>query len=289
MGITAEDVKALREKTGCGIMDCKEALVEANGDANIAVDILRKKGLDASLKKSSRVTVDGVAMAITNEDQTVGVCIEVNSETDFVAKNTQFLDFVNICAKTVIDLKPESVEELLNCKACGTSKEIGKLLEEKILIIGENIRIRRFERFEGVVSSYIHIDGRVASLVKFDAVPDVVSFSEFKNFSKDVAMQIAAAKPLFLNEESIPSDVIEHERKVLFEQIASEGKPENIIKKIVDGRMNKFFKENCLLNQEFIKDSSFSVSSYLQKVEKELNIQISIEDFVRYEKGEKLD
>ncbi|MDR1467492.1 MAG: translation elongation factor Ts [Oscillospiraceae bacterium] len=285
MNITAQDVKALREKTGCGMMDCKKALVEANGDAQTAIDILRKKGLDASAKKSGRVASEGVAMAITNDDNTVGVCIEVNSETDFVAKNSKFLEFVKICAETVMHSNPLNLEELLATKAYREDKKIDDLLKENILVIGENIKIRRFERFEGAVSTYVHASGRMASLVVFNVSSEFISNDEFKTFSNDIAMHVVAANPLYIDRHSISQSIIDHEKKIFSEQIAKEGKPESIAQKIAEGRMGKFYEENCLLEQPFVKDTKISVGSYIKSVSENLATNLSVKSFVRYEKG----
>lgn len=289
MSFTAKDVKDLREKTGCGMMDCKKALTASDGDMNAAIDFLREKGLAAATKKSSRVAAEGLAMAYTNEAGTVGVAIEVNSETDFVAKNAEFQSFVKLCADLVMDKNPATVEDLLTI-TLEDGKTVEALLQEKILTIGENIKIRRFKRFEGAVASYIHAAGKIGVLVKFDVENmDVVSQDKFKTFAKDVAMQVAAVNPLYLNPEQVPAEVIEHERKILKEQIVNDGKPENIAEKIVEGRIGKYFKEVCLNNQVFVKDSNMNISQYVDSVAKELSTKISIDSFVRFEKGEGIE
>ena len=223
MAFTAKDVKALREKTGCGMMDCKKALTEANGDMDVALDFLREQGLAKQAKKSGRIAAEGVAYAKTNADGTVGVVIEVNAETDFVAKNADFQAFVDTCAQTVMDNNPADVDALLALNASGADTTIADMLQEKVLTIGENIKIRRFARYEGSVAAYIHAAGRIGVLVNFDT--DVAANDGFAAYAKDIAMQIAAANPLFLNEAAVPADVIEHEKKILAEQVANEGKP----------------------------------------------------------------
>ncbi len=289
MSFTAKDVKELREKTGCGMMDCKKALTSSNGDMAAAIDFLREKGLAAATKKSSRVAAEGLAMAYTNEEGTVGVAIEVNSETDFVAKNTDFQSFVKLCGETVIKENPKSVDELLKLKA-ENGKTIEEILQEKILTIGENIKIRRFKRFEGVVAGYVHAAGKIGVLVNFDVDnKEVAKNDSFKNFAKDVAMQIAAINPLYLVPEEIPADVIAHERKILKEQIVGDGKPENIAEKIVEGRIGKYYKEVCLMNQAFVKDGNLSIEQYVQKTSKELGTNIKVISFVRFEKGEGIE
>lgn len=289
MAFTASDVKSLREKTGCGMMDCKKALTESNGDMDKAVDILREKGLAAATKKSGRIAAEGVAFACTNKEGTVGVAIEVNAETDFVAKNADFNNFVKMCADTVIENDPKDMEELMGCKASGSDMTVEELVREKVLTIGENIKIRRFKRFEGIVSTYIHASGRIGVMVKFDTTPEVAAKDEFKAFAKDVAMQIAAVNPSYLNKESVPADVLEHEKKILTEQVINDGKPANIAEKIVMGRIGKFYKENCLIEQIFVKDSNITVKEYADQTAKNLGAEIKIVDFVRFEKGEGIE
>lgn len=287
MAFTAQDVKALREKTGCGMMDCKKALTEANGDMDAAVDFLREQGLAKQAKKSGRIAAEGVAFACTNEDSTVGVVIEINAETDFVAKNADFQEFVKTCAMTVIEQNPADVDALLQCKASGSDKTVAELLQDKVLTIGENIKIRRFARYEGTVVTYIHAAGRIGVMVKFDT--DVANKEGFAEYAKDIAMQVAAAMPPYLNKESVPADVIEHEKKVMTEQVLNEGKPAQIADKIVMGKIGKYYKENCLVDQAFVKEPDLSVQKYTENTAKELGGSIAITGFVRFEKGEGLE
>lgn len=287
MAFTAQDVKALREKTGCGMMDCKKALTEANGDMDAAVDFLREQGLAKQAKKSGRIAAEGVAFACTNDDNTIGVVIEVNAETDFVAKNADFQAFVKTCAMTVIEQNPADVDALLQCTAFGTSQTVAELLQEKVLTIGENIKIRRFARYEGHVVTYIHAAGRIGVMVKFDT--DVADKEGFTAYAKDVAMQVAAVMPAYLNKDSVPADVIEHEKKVMTEQVLNEGKPAQIADKIVMGKIGKYYKENCLVDQAFVKEPDISVQKYTENTAKELGGSITITDFIRYEKGEGLE
>lgn len=289
MAFTAKDVKELREKTGCGMMDCKKALESSDGDMAKAIDFLREKGLAAATKKSSRIAAEGLAVAYTNEENTLGAAIEVNSETDFVAKNSDFQEFVKLCGKTVMEKNPETVEGLLKIAVDG-GKTIENILQEKILTIGENLKIRRFKRFEGVVSAYIHAAGKIGVLVNFEVADLAVSKSdEFKLFAKDIAMQIAAANPLYLVPQEVPAEVLDHERKILKEQIINDGKPENIAEKIVEGRIGKYYKEICLLSQPFVKDGKLSVSDYTKETAKKLGTEIKIKAFVRFEKGEGIE
>ena len=291
MAFTAKDVAALREKTGCGMMDCKKALTASNGDMDAALDFLREKGLAAAVKKADRIAAEGVAFATVNADATVGVVIEVNAETDFVAKNAEFQNFVKICAETVMAQNPADVEALLACKAEGSELTVDALLKEKILVIGENIKIRRFARFEGHVAAYIHAGGRIGVLVNFDT--DVASKDGFAEYAKDIAMQVAAANPSYLNEASVPAEVLDHEKEILLAQIANDPKtakkPYAFKEKMVVGRIGKFYKENCLVDQEYVKEPDLTVSKYTEKTAKELGGSIAITGFVRFEKGEGLE
>ena len=288
MAFTASDVKALREKTGCGMMDCKKALAQTDGDMAKAVDYLREKGLAAAAKKSGRIAAEGIAFAKTNEDNSVGAIVEVNSETDFVAKNSEFLNFVETCAQTVVEKNPKDLDELSKCQLTnGTS--IGELLTEKISTIGENIKIRRFKRFSGFVVTYIHMNGRIAVMVNADVKNDLKDKEAVKNAIKDVCMQIAAVSPSYLRKKDVPAEVLEKEKKILKEQGVGKGKPENIAAKIIEGKLNKFYKENCLLEQPFVKDGSMSVGEYIKDVGNKVGSDIEILEFVRYEKGEGIE
>ena len=284
---TAQDVKALREKTGCGMMDCKKALTQADGDMDKAIDFLREQGLAKQAKKASRVAAEGVAYATTSEDRKVGVVVEVNAETDFVAKNDSFMDFVKACAQTVIDKAPADVEALLALQASGSEQTIAEMLQEKVLTIGENIQVRRFERMEGACVAYVHAGGKIGVLVNFNT--DLADKDEFVACGKDVAMQIAALSTPYLTKADVPADVIEHEKEVMRQQVINEGKPEAIADKIVMGKINKYYKENCLVDQEFVKDNKLTVSQYVNGVAKQLGGTIEISKFVRFEKGEGIE
>ena len=289
MSFTAKDVQALRERTGCGMMDCKKALTEADGDFDRAVEILRERGLAAQAKKANRIAAEGVVYAASTED--VGVILEVNSETDFVAKNEKFMGFVSEVADAIVKYNPSSVEELLTCETPeGTVEEA---LRERILTIGENIKIRRFERVEGVTVPYIHMGGVYATLVEFEVDPQVAQTPEFKTFGKDIAMQVAAINPTYLSEEFVPESVVEKEKEIRLAQLKEDpknaNKPENILEKIIIGGMKKFYKEVCLLDQPFVKDDKMSVSDYVASVSKQLGTPIKVKSFIRYEKGEGLE
>ena len=287
MAFTAQDVKTLREITGCGMMECKKALTEADGDQDKAIELLRERGLAAAAKKASRIAAEGVVKAYVDEAKKVGVVIEVNAETDFVAKNAEFQAFVDTCAKTVVEANPADVDALNACKAVGSEMTISELTTEKIQTIGENIKIRRFARYEGAVATYIHAGGSIGVMVKFDT--DVADKEGFAEYGKDVAMQVAAANPSYLTEAEVPAEVLEKEKEILKVQAINEGKPEAIAEKMVQGRSKKVYKENCLIDQEFIKDGDQTIKSYTDAKAKELGGKIEIVSFVRFEKGEGIE
>ena len=285
MAFTTADAKELREMTGCGMMDCKKALAEADGDKEKAVDILREKGMAKAVKKAGRIASEGIVKDYI--DGNVGVVVEVNAETDFVAKNDQFIEFVTDVAKTIAEKNPADVEALKAETISGGSQTVGDALTEKIAKIGENMNIRRFARYEGTVASYIHGGGRIGVLVKFDT--DCADKPGFDEFAKNIAMQIAAAGAEYLDRDSVPADRVEHEKEILAAQAKNEGKPDNIIEKMIIGRINKFYKEVCLVDQEYIKDGDLSVAKYVQQTAKELGGSIKIVDYTRFEKGEGLE
>ncbi len=285
MAFTAKDVQTLRERTGVGMMDCKKALVETDGDMEKAIDILREKGLAAAAKKAGRIAAEGLVYAVVYEDKKVGVVIEVNSETDFVAKNADFQAFVQDVAAIVADKAPANVEELLTLPM--GEGDVAAALREKILVIGENLSIRRFERYEGNCVAYVHGGGRIGVLVKFDdADMDAAAMNEC---GKDVAMQIAALNPLYLSKESVPAADIEKEKEILISQIKNDpknaNKPDQIVEKMVTGRIGKFYETNCLLEQAFVKDGDVTVGQYVAKCVGD----VKVVSFVRFEKGEGLE
>ena len=287
MAITAAMVKELREISGAGMMDCKKALTATEGDMDKAVEFLREKGLATAQKKASRVAAEGLCKTLVSEDGKKAVVVEVNAETDFVAKNDSFMDFVKACANTIIEQNPADVEALLTLKATGSEQTIAEMLQEKVLTIGENIQIRRFERMEGACVAYVHAGGKIGVLVNFDT--DLAAKPEFVAYGKDVAMQIAALNTPYLNESEVPAEIIEHEKEVMRQQVINEGKPEQIADKIVMGKIGKFYKENCLLDQEFVKDNKINIKQYTQNTAKELGGSIEIKKFVRFEKGEGIE
>lgn len=295
MAFTASDVKDLRERTGCGMMDCKKALTEADGDMDKAIELLREKGLAAAAKKSGRIAAEGLVEALICEDGKLGVLLEVNSETDFVAKNADFQKFVKDVAAHIAAANPKSVagdddSALLNQKFFQGEETISEMLTGKIATIGENMNIRRFERYEGIVEAYIHGGGRIGVLVNFKLGDEAkASDGLFKEYARDIAMQVAAANPLFLNEASVPAETIEKEKEILTAQAINEGKPANIAEKMVAGRIKKYYKEVCLLDQPFIKDQDKDVAAYTKEVASKLGTDIEIIAFARFEKGEGLE
>ena len=285
--ITAKLVAELREKTGSGMMDCKKALVETDGDMEKAIAVLREKGLAAAAKRSGRIAAEGLVIAKVDDAKNVGVVLEVNSETDFVAKNEQFAEFAQAVANTVINENPADVDALANCKLAGSDQTVAEELTNKISTIGENLKIRRFERLEGNLIAYTHGDGRIGVIVEIETDIDP-SNEEVKQCGKDVALQVTAMNPQYLNKDSVPAETIESEKEILRAQVVKEGKPEHIADKIVMGKMSKFYKENCLLEQAFIKDGDIDVKKYVDGVASSLGGTIKIVNFVRYEKGEGL-
>lgn len=291
MAFTAQDVKALREKTGCGMMDCKKALTQADGNMDAAIDFLREQGLAKQAKKADRIAAEGVAFAMTNDDNTVGAIIEVNAETDFVAKNEDFQNFVKTCALTVMNQAPSDVEALKALKAEGSEMTIAELLQEKVLTIGENIQIRRFERFEGPTVGYVHAGGKIGVLVNFETADS--TNPDFVQCGKDLAMQIAALNTPYLSEADVPADTLAHEKEILVAQMKQDpkmaSKPEQVLEKIVSGKIGKYYKENCLLDQEFVKDSSMTVGKYVESVAKKIGSDVKVIKYVRFEKGEGIE
>ena len=276
--VTASLVKELREKTGAGMMDCKKVLTETDGDMEKAIELLRERGIAKAAKKSGRVAAEGLVEAYISEDGKIGAVVEVNSETDFVAKNEEFKNFVMSVAKQVVEKNPKDVEELLAQESIDVpGKTVNEVLIDKIATIGENMSIRRFARFEsqGLVEKYIHGEGKIAVLVNMS--------KGSKEVAKDICMQIAAARPEYLNEQSVPAERIAKEKEILKAQTMNEGKPEAIAEKIVEGRIGKFFSEICLVDQVYVKDPNKKVSQLLKETDSE------VVEFARFEKGEGIE
>ena len=291
MSFTAKDVAALREKTGCGMMDCKKALTEANGDQDKAIELLREKGLAAQAKKAGRIAAEGMVNVYIDKAKKAGAIIEVNSETDFVAKNAEFQALVNGAAKAVVDYNPADVDALLKCKFEDSEFTVEDILREKILKIGENMKIRRFERLEGDLVSYVHGGGSAACIAKFET--GNADSAEFQELGKNICMQVVAMTPEYLSPQDVPADVIEHEKNILIAQIKNDpktaNKPDAVIEKMVQGKINKFYQENCLLKQAYVKEQKITVEQYIAQSAKELGFDIKLVCFVNYEKGEGLE
>ena len=276
--ITASQVKELREKTGAGMMDCKKVLTETDGDFEKAIELLRERGIAKAAKKSDRIAAEGLVTTYVSEDGKVGAVVEVNAETDFVAKNEEFRSFVADVAKQVALKAPATVEDLLNQPSIAEEgKTVGEVLTGKIATIGENMSIRRFERFEteNMIESYIHGDGKIAVLVEME--------NATTELAKDVCMQIAAARPEYLDRESVPAERVEKEMEILKAQAMNEGKPAEIAEKVVMGRIGKFYGEICLVEQDFVKDPDIKVGKLVESK------GAKIVRFARFEKGEGLE
>ena len=277
--ITAEQVKELREKTGAGMMDCKKVLTETNGDEEKAIELLRERGIAKAAKKSDRIAAEGLVTTYVTDDKKIGVVVEVNAETDFVAKNEEFRSFVADVAKQVAEKNPATVEELLEQPSIvEPDKTVKDVLTNKIATIGENMSIRRFERFEsanGIVASYIHGEGKIAVLVEMENADETLA--------KDVCMQIAAARPEYLDRESVPAERVEKEMEILKAQAMNEGKPAEIAEKMVQGRIGKFYGEICLVEQPFVKNPDEKVGKMVEAK------GAKIVRFARIEKGEGLE
>ena len=284
--ITAKDVAALRAKTGIGMMECKKALVEANGDADAAIKILREKGeLKAESKMATRIAADGLVEILKDGNYTA--IIEVNSETDFVAKNESFKEFVSELLKIIIAQKPADVEALMACKY-DDEMDVDAKIKEMIFKIGEKLTVRRFALVEGVTSTYIHGTGSIGVIAKFET--DVADKPEFAAFAKNIALQIGAYPTPYLCREQVPASVIEEEKNILLAQIANDPanakKPDAIKEKMVMGRISKFYDNNCLVDMTYVKDEDMKVGQYVKATAKELGGEIAIVDFYRFEKGE---
>lgn len=291
--ITASSVKELRERTGAGMMDCKKALTETNGDLDKAIEYLREKGLAAAAKKAGRVAAEGLVAAYINDSKKVGVLVEVNCETDFVAKNPDFQKFTADVARLIADKAPAD-NEALSALPTEKGKTVTETVNALIATIGENMTVRRFVRFElagdGLIDYYIHLGGKIGVLVECAVTKGATaSASEFTALVKDLAMQIAAAKPEYIRREEVPAAVLEQEKAIYKAQAMNEGKPEAIAEKIMVGRLDKFFKEICLMEQLFIKDTDKTVAKLLQEINAKFGEDIRIIRFARFEKGEGIE
>ncbi len=288
MAVTAKDVQKLREMTGCGMMDCKKALTEAEGDMDKAVELLREKGLAASAKKAGRIAAEGMAYATVLDG--VGVVVEVNAETDFVGKNEKFVEFVKGVAATVAKCSPADLDALMECKYCDTDLTVLQQQQEMVLVIGENIKVRRFARFaDGFNVAYVHAGGKIGVLVSLNVEGSI----DATEIGKDVAMQIAALNPRFWDKSQVTQDVLDEEKKIMLAQMANDpkmaSKPDQVKEKIVLGKLNKFYAENCLLQQDFVKNGDQTVEQYIASAAKALGGSVTFRDAVRFEKGEGIE
>ena len=288
--INAKDVAELRRQTGCGMMDCKNALVEANGDFDAAIKILREKGMAATAKKASRIAAEGIVATKTNGTTTA--MIEVNSETDFVAKNASFREFVDGLLDSILANNPADVEALMAC-SFGDGKTVEEALQEKTYTIGEKLSIRRFCTLDGTVATYIHDNGVIGVMVKFQVSAGLETNPEFLVCANSVAMQVAAYNAPYVSKETVPASVIEEEKGIILTQMKNDpkmaNKPEKVLEGIVTGKLNKYFEANCLLSQEFFLDDSKRVGEYVAGVAKQLGGEISVVEFRYYKKGEGIE
>ncbi|MDU5107821.1 MULTISPECIES: translation elongation factor Ts [unclassified Clostridium] len=287
--ITAQSVKELREKTGAGMMDCKKALTASEGDMEKAIEILREKGLAAAAKKAGRIAAEGIVKTYISEDSKSAGIVELNCETDFVAANEEFVNFATRLAEMASVTSAKSVEEFV-AEKFDAENTVSEALTALIAKLGENMTVRRFDKFNvanGVVESYIHGGGRIGVVVELNCDADNVAV--LKEVAKDVCMQVAAANPSFLSREDVDTEALEKEKEIYRVQALNEGKPENIVEKMVMGRIQKYYKEVCLLDQAWVKDGDKSISKYLQEKSKEVGSPITINKFVRFERGEGIE
>ncbi len=291
MAFTAKDVKDLREMTGVGMMDCKKALTEADGDMDKAVEWLREKGLAAAQKKAGRIAAEGMAYADVIDG--IGVVVEVNAESDFVAKNELFVDYVKSVAAVVAKENPADLDALFACKYPGSEMTVLEMQNEKVLVIGENIKVRRFARYaDGFSVPYVHAGGKIGVIVNIacDGISDTDKVTEL---GKDIAMQIAAMNPSFLDKSDVDQATLDKEKEILMVQAKEDpknaNKPENIIEKMVMGRVGKYYEENCLLQQAFVKENKISVEKHIAEVAKQLGGTIAVKAYTRFEKGEGIE
>ena len=293
MAFTAADVKKLRETTGVGMMDCKKALVETDGDMEKAIEWLREKGLATAQKKAGKIAAEGVSFAIVNGEG-VGVVVEVNAQTDFVAKNEVFQEYVNGVASVIADQGPADVEALMGLAYPGTDRTVTEVQNDKVLTIGENIQVRRFTRYAtGLNIPYIHMGGKIGVLVNMEVSEGLCCNEKVVELGKDLAMQIAAMNPSFLDKSDVDSSTLDKEREILMAQAKQDpknaGKPDNIIEKMVSGRIGKYYEENCLLQQAFVKENKQTVEQHVAAVAKEVGGTIVVKAYTRYATGEGIE
>ncbi len=289
--ITAKEVAELREMTGCGMMDCKRALVEADGNRDEAVKILREKGLAKAAKKAGRIAAEGIVKAKTNGN--TGVLVEINCETDFCAKSDKFLELVETITDTILANDVADVEALKSCTAAGTSQTVAEYMTEKIATIGENMNIRRFTKMTGTLVPYMHDGGRIGTMVKLTT--DKPDDAAVLACGKNVALQVTALNAQYVSQNDIPADVLANEKEVQLGLVKTENaasakpKPENVLEKIVEGRLRKYYEEVCLLDQKYFKDDSMTIAKYVESEAKAAGAEIKVDAFVRYERGEGIE
>ena len=296
MAITAQQVKELRDLTGCGIMDCKKALIECDSDIEKAKDWLREKGMAKAEKKASRVAAEGVVASIISDDKKTGAIVEINIETDFAAATDKFKAFVETIKNQIMNVKPADIDALkASALYNDSSKTVELATKEAIADIGENTTVRRFALYEvngnGAITSYIHMGGKVGVLVEFTTGDDaVISTDAFQTFAKNIGMQIAASNPSWVAESEVPQEALDREVEIIKNKALEEGKPEQIIEtRIVPGQIKNFYKLNVLLNQEYVKDEDKTIAQYIEATAKELGTEISVARFVRYGLGEGIE
>lgn len=296
--ISAAQVKELREKTGAGMMDCKKALEEAEGDQEKAIDLLRKKGLSAAAKKSGRITSEGLVAADIAENDSVAVLVEVNCETDFVAKNPDFIAYVSNLTKHIAKYAPKVLKEgdgaLWDQKwIADETRTVGEVTSDLIGTIGENISPRRFVRWElqggGLFNYYIHMGGKLGALTEIGCSEELSGLEDVKAFAKQLSMHVAASNPIELNREAVPEGVVEREKEIYRTQVLESGKPENLVDRIVEGKLSKFYKENCLVEQVWVHDTGLNVAKAMAAVSKEAGGDVGIRRFICWRVGEGLE
>ena len=285
---SVQEIKELMKSTGVGMMECKKALEEADGDREKAITILREKGLATQAKKSSRVAAEGIVTAVVEGN--VGAVVEVNIETDFAANNEEFKSFVAAVAKTVIEQNPADLDALKAATISGGDKSVEETLQDLFIKIRENMVIRRFTRLEGVLVPYVHGGGSIGVMVKLDT--DLAADKVFE-VGKDCALQVAAMNPAYLNREAVPAEVLDNEKNIIMAQMAEDpkmaSKPEQVRAKIAEGKVGKYYSENCLLEQAFVKDDKLTVAKYVEGAAKQLGGSITVAEYVRFERGEGIE
>lgn len=283
--VSMQDVKELRDMTGCGLSDCKKALEEADGNRDEAVKILRERGQAKAVKKAGRIAAEGVVK--TKVEGNKGVIVEINCETDFAAKSERFLELVEVIADTLLNNDVADVEALKAVTAAGTSMTVGEYLTDKIATISENLQIRRFVKLEGTLVAYMHDGGRIGTIVKLDT--DKPDDAEVLACGKNVALQVTAMNAQYTDKDSVPAEVIANEKEVQQKLVEQEGKPANVAEKIVEGRLRKFYEEVCLLDQKYFKDDSMTIAKYIDSIAKAQGASLKVDSFIRYERGEGIE